>query len=148
MSLAPLEVVEKREKGQDMRVLEERAALRADAATLLDELGDTASEVAVSLGSLGIQVRPSGVDESLAARYLHAVVGADNRVKRVKVTNRSLVLQTHRRWWPTIWLPLPNPVRNFTDSMDKARTIEATEVPLQGHQGDTDDSAKPRWPGK
>jgi hypothetical protein len=124
--IAPPEVVETREKGQDMRVLEdvldERAALRADAATLLDELGDTVSEVAVSLGFLGGQVQPSGVDDSLAARYLHAVIGADNRVRRVKVTKRRLVLQTHRRWWPTICLPLPDPVRRFTASVDDRDT--------------------------
>jgi hypothetical protein len=129
-----------------MRVLEERAALRADAATLLYELGDTVSEVAVSLGSLGVQVRPLGVDDSLAARYLHAVIGADNRVKRVKVTKCSLVLQTHRRWWPTICLPLPDPVRRFTASVDKARTNEATEIPLGRNGADTDDSPRPRRP--
>jgi hypothetical protein len=136
MPWALLKIVEKREKEQAMRVLEdvleERAALRADAATLLGELGDTASEVAVSLGSLGVPVCPSGVGESLAARYLHAVVGADNRVKRVKVTKRGLVMQTHRKWWPTIWLPLPDPVRRFTAPVDKARPSGGTEIPIGG----------------
>ena len=39
-----------------MRLLAERAALREDAARLLDELGGTASEVAVSLHSMGVRV--------------------------------------------------------------------------------------------
>jgi hypothetical protein len=101
--------------------LRERAALREDAATLLGDLGDTVSEVATALGSLGVQVLPSRAGGSPVARYLHAVVGADDRVKRVTVTNRWLVLKTHRRWWPTIWLRLPHPVRRFTISVDAAR---------------------------
>jgi hypothetical protein len=109
---------------QDMGVMAERAAIREDAATLLAELGDTVSEVAVSFGSLGLQARTSGGGESPAARYLHAVVGADNRVKRVKVTPCALVLQTRRRWWPTIWVPLPDPVKRFDELVDRARTNE------------------------
>jgi hypothetical protein len=104
-----------------MHPLTERAALREDAATLMGELGDTVSEVAVSLGSLGVQVLPSCAGGSPAARYLHAVVGADDRVKGVRVTKRSLVLKTHRRWWSTIRLRLPRPAREFTISVDAAR---------------------------
>ncbi len=76
-----------------MGLLAERTALREDAARLLDELGGTVSEVAVSLGSMGIQVRPSGPSGSPAARYLHAVIGADNRVRQIKVNTRWLVLK-------------------------------------------------------
>lgn len=92
----------------------ERAALREDAARLLDELGGTVSEVAVSLGSMGIQVQPSKPNDSPAARYLHAVIGADNRVRQIKVNTRWLVLKTHRRWTPAIWMPLPDPVIRLT----------------------------------
>jgi hypothetical protein len=101
--------------------LRERTALREDATTLLGELGDTAGEVAMSLCWLGIQILPSSAGRSPAARYLHAVVGADDRVKRVTVTKRWLVLKTHRRWWSTIWLRLPKPVREFSISVDAAR---------------------------
>jgi hypothetical protein len=99
----------------------ERAALREHAATLMGELGDTVSEVATSLGSMGVQVRPSSAGDSPAARYLHAVVCADNRVKRVTVTKQWLVLKTHRRFRSTIRLRLPHPVREFTISVDAAR---------------------------
>jgi hypothetical protein len=94
--------------------LAERAALRQDAARLLDELGGTVSEVAVSLGSMGIQVRPSNPHDSAAARFLHAVIGADNRVRQVKVHTRWLVLKTDRRWSPAIWVALPHPVMRLT----------------------------------
>ena len=108
-------------KGKNMLLLTERAALREDAATLLGELGDTVSEVAAALGSLGVQVLPSSAGGPPVARYLHAVIGADDRVQRVTVTKRWLVLKTHRRWWSTIWLRLPKPVRGFTISVDAAR---------------------------
>ena len=104
-----------------MRLFAERAALREDAARLLDELGGTASEVAVSLHSMGVRVWPSSGGDSPAGRYLHAVLGADTRVKRVKVTKRWLVLKTHRRWRSTIRLRLPQPVREFTILVDAAR---------------------------
>ncbi len=103
-----------------MRLPTERAALREDAASLMGELGDTVSEVATSVGSLGVQLLPSSAGGSAVARYLHAVVGADDRVKRVTVTKRWLVLKTHRRWWSTIRLRLPQPVREFTLSVDAA----------------------------
>ena len=73
------------------------------------------SEVAESLGSMGIQVRSSSSPhDSPAARYLHAVIGGDNRVRQVKVNTRWLVLKTHRRWSPAIWMPLPAPVIQLT----------------------------------
>jgi hypothetical protein len=97
-----------------MGLLAERAALREDAARLLDELGGTVSEVAVSLASMGIQVQPSDPNDSPAARYLHAVIGADNRVRQIKVNTRWLILKTHRRWTPAIWMPIPDPVIRLT----------------------------------
>jgi hypothetical protein len=123
-----------------MRLLAERAALREDAARLLDELGGTASEVAMSLHSMGVGVRSSSGDDSPAARYLQAVVGADTRVKGIRVTKRRLVLKTHRRWCSTVRLRLPHPVKEFTISFHTAqpggadRMTEVTEVPFDGDQ--------------
>jgi hypothetical protein len=120
-----------------MRLFAERAALREDAARLIDELGGTASEVAVTLHSMG--VRPSSGGDSQAARYLHAVLGADTQVKRVRVTKRWLVLTTHRRWRSRICLHLPRPVREFTLSVDRARpnrrqNSDATSTKPNGHR--------------
>jgi hypothetical protein len=120
-----------------MRLLAGRAALHEDAARLLDELGGTVTEVAVTLASMGVGVWLSSGADSPTARYLHAVVGADCRVKRVRVTNGWLVLTTHRRWGSTIWLRLPDPVREFTSSVHRARPDQAdevTEVPFEGDQ--------------
>jgi hypothetical protein len=97
-----------------MPVLAERAALRKDATKLLNELGATVHKVTTSLACMGVQVRSSDPDDSPAARYLHAVIGGDNRVKQVKVTARRLALKTHRRWSPRIWVPLPDAVSQLT----------------------------------
>jgi hypothetical protein len=117
-----------------MRATAERAALREDATRLLDELGGTASEVAASLYSFGVKGWPSIAGDHPVARYLHVVVGADSRVRRIKVTRGWLALETHRRWRPTIWLRLPDPVRELTIMVDRARPREASEIPYEGNQ--------------
>jgi hypothetical protein len=117
-----------------MRPFAERAAFREDAARLLGELGGTASEVAVSLSSMGIGGPPSTTGDSPIARYLNAIVGADTQVKRVRVTKRWLVLETHRRWGSTIWLRLPHPVREFTVSVGGALPHESTRAPHEETQ--------------
>jgi hypothetical protein len=117
-----------------MRVLAERAALREDAARLLDELGGTAGDVAVSLYLVGVGARASNADACSLARYLHAVVGGDTRVKRVRVTKRWLALKTQRRWWSTVWVRLPHPVREFSVRVDRTRPDEPTQVPFEDNQ--------------
>jgi hypothetical protein len=112
----------------------ERAVLREDATRLLDELGGTASEVAASLSSLGVKARPSSAGDPPVARYLHAVVGADSRVRSVKVTRGWVALETHRRRRATIRLRMPDPVREFTMMVDRARPREASEIPTEGNQ--------------
>ena len=121
-----------------MRLRSERAALREDAAALLGELGGTASEVAVSLSSLGVPVERSSAADSPAARYLHAVIGADDRVKRIVVTKRRLVVKTNRRWWSTIRVRLPHPVKELTVSVDtdRAHRRRTSRATAPQHHGD------------
>lgn len=96
-----------------MRVLAERAALREDAASLLDELGGTAREVALSLCAFGPRRPASSSGGPSVASYIYVVVSADARVKRIRLTNGWLVLKPHQWWSPSIWLRLPRPVRDF-----------------------------------
>jgi hypothetical protein len=117
-----------------MRAMAERSVLREDATRLLDELGRTASEVAVSLYSVGVKARPSSAGDPPVARYLHAVVGADSRVRRIKVTRGWLALETYRRRRATIWVRLPDPVTEFTIMLDRARPRETSEIPYEGNQ--------------
>jgi hypothetical protein len=122
------------EKGKQMRAMAERTVLREDATRLLDELGGTAIEVAASLYSLGVKARPLSAGDPPVTRYLHAVVGADSRVRRIKVTEGWLALETHRRRRSTIWLRLPDPVREFTIMVDRVRPAEGSEIPYEGNQ--------------
>jgi hypothetical protein len=112
----------------------ERAVLREDATRLLDELGRTAVEVAASLYSFGVKAPSSIAGDPPVARYLHAVVGADSRVRRIKVTRGWLALETYRRRRATIWLRLPDPVREFTVMVHRSRPREASEIPYEGNQ--------------
>jgi hypothetical protein len=130
----PMKSSRRTEKGKHMRARAERAVLREDATRLLDELGATALEVAASLYSYGCKGRPSSGGDHPVARYLHAVVGTDSRVRRIKVTKGWLALETHRGRRATIWLRLPDSVREFTLMVDRARLREASEIPYEGNQ--------------
>ena len=117
-----------------MKLFSERAALREDAARLLDELGTTAGEVAYSLYLVGAATRPRNPGESPTATYLHTVVGADIRVEAITVTKRRLVMKTQRRWCSTVRVRLPRPVRELTAAVERAQSNEPTEPRLQGEQ--------------
>jgi hypothetical protein len=112
-----------------MRTMAERAALRKDAVRLLDDLGGSASAVAASLSWFGVQDQHSSAIDTPLTRYLHAVVGADFRVRRIKITRGWLALKTHRRSRATIWLRLPHPVREFTVSVHRVRSRRASLIP-------------------
>jgi hypothetical protein len=112
--------------------LAERIALREDAALLLAELGDTADEVVAFLAWMGAGVTGASGGDSLATSYLHAVIGADPRVRRVRITKRRMGLKTTRRWRSTVWVALPRPVRQFVTSVDGHSTPAATQVPPDG----------------
>jgi hypothetical protein len=118
-----------------MRLLAERSALREDAARLLDELGGTVGEVALSLFSMGIRTEQhSCAGDSPVGRYLNAIVRADSRVIRIRITKRWLGLTTHRRWGSTIWVRLPRPVSEFTVLVNRAQAKEAIGVAFEDKQ--------------
>lgn len=102
-----------------MRLLVRRAVLREDAATLLAELGETAAEVGATLGALGVG-GPERPGDCPLSRFLYAVVGSDARVKGIRLTNRSLVLETRLRTGPRVWVRLPRPVRDYVVSAQRA----------------------------
>jgi hypothetical protein len=114
-----------------MSIWAERTALREEVAILLAELGGTGGEVAAFLSAMGVQVRSSTPADSPAARYLHAVIGADTRVEEVKVARRRVTLRTSHRIWRTVRLRLPDPVRDFVASIDDPTTEGQTPVPSE-----------------
>lgn len=117
-----------------MGLLSERAALREDAARLLDELGVSPGEVAASVHSMRPQGPRCRAGEFSVSRYVHAVVGADCRVKSARVTKRWLVLKTDAHWWSTIWVQLPPAVREFTESTNRSRADAPRDLPLEDNR--------------
>jgi hypothetical protein len=53
---------------------------------------------------------------------------------RIKVTRGWLALETYRRRRATIWVRLPDRVREYTITLDKARLRETSEIPYEGNQ--------------
>jgi hypothetical protein len=112
-----------------MRVLDERAALREDAASLLGELGGTAREVALSLCASGPRDLASSSGGPGVASYISVVMSADARVKRVRLTQGWLVLKPHPWWSPSIRLRLPRPIREFITSAPREGPGRAARAP-------------------
>src|SRR5262249_22990048 len=106
----------------------ERVALRQDVEAFLGELGGTASEIAVGLHALGVQVRPERAGASAAASYIQLVIGADPRVCQVKVTRRRIALKTYGRWLATVRVGVPHPVREFVASVDAAAVTSQAQI--------------------
>ena len=96
---------------------------------MLDELGGTAGDVAVSLYLIGVRARAANTDGfggQVRPRRRGGI-----RVKRIRVTKRWLALKTPRRWWSTVWVRLPRPVREFSLSVDQTRPGGPAKVPFE-----------------
>lgn len=91
-------------------------SLRHDVTLFLDELGSTSAEVAARLADDGIRGVPGSTDSCAIAVYLHAVLGADDRVRDIHVSNGWVTVS--RRWGPGVLASQPNPVRAFIRMFD------------------------------
>ncbi len=95
----------------------ERALIKQNVANLLDQLGSTPRTVAETLQRSGVRGDPFLSSRCPLAEYLHAVVGADAHVSKVKVGLHVAVISRPRRWRPII-VPLPVAVRLFVLGFD------------------------------
>ena len=102
-----------------------RTALRAETSTLLNGLGTTVSEVVTSLEQSGVHGIPGNGTQCPVARYLHAIVGPDPRVRAIMVSGRAVTINPvtinpGRHWWSgRVVVPLPPPVRAFIEQFDR-----------------------------
>jgi hypothetical protein len=96
----------------------ERKALRRQTADLLAGLGGSSTEVASSLAGYRVHGRPRDPHGCAVAVYLHAVLGADPRVKTVKVSQASVrvTLAGRRRWVEVL---SPPAVQAFIETFDQ-----------------------------
>jgi hypothetical protein len=98
----------------------ERTAVKRNVSILLDQLGGTSQAVATSLQQAGVQGDPFLVSRCPLARYLHAVVGTEPRVGKIKVGLYKAVINGPR-WWQPMTVDLPAPVRGFVVDFDRGR---------------------------
>jgi hypothetical protein len=106
----------------------ERAVMKHDVSVLLDRLGSTPEDVAESLRRAGVRGDPFLVARCPVARYLHAVVGGEPRVGKIKVGLYKAVINGPTWWWP-ITVALPAPVRLFVLGFDRGRFPELLSQP-------------------
>lgn len=94
-----------------------RQELQQQVAELLSSLGDDPRRIADRLRADGALGTPGNVKDCAIARYLGAVVGADTRVRCVKVTNRAVVLSAKHSWRP-LRVRLTRPLQEFVVRFD------------------------------
>ena len=106
----------------------ERAVLKHDVSVLLDQLGSTPEAVGESLHRAGVRGDPFLVSRCPVARYLHAVVGAEPNVGKIKVGLYKAVINGPR-WWRPMTIGLPIPVRLFVLGFDRGQFPELLSQP-------------------
>lgn len=106
-----------------------RAALRNETSALLHELGPTVTDVVANLTRSGVRGVPGNGTDCPVARYLHAVVGPDPRVRAIMVSARAVIINPvtinpGRHFWSRrVVVPLPTPVRGFIGDFDRAAYV-------------------------
>jgi hypothetical protein len=98
----------------------ERAVTKRNVSILLDQLGSSPETVARSLKRAGVQGYPFLGAHCPIARYLHAVVGVEPGLGKVKVGLCRASINAPHWWWP-ISVALPVPVRLFVLAFDRGQ---------------------------
>jgi hypothetical protein len=83
---------------------------------LIDSLGTTRSEVAMTLERHGVRAAPGR--RGPVACFLEAVIGADPNVKSVAVDPQAVVVELRAWWRPAVVVTQPCVVRAFTIAFD------------------------------
>jgi hypothetical protein len=99
----------------------ERATVRRQTEQLLGNLGGSPGQVAATLAGSAVRGVPANSRECAVAVYLGAVVGADTRVRGVKVCKSEVLVERTGWWRRSVVVPLPTSVRQFIAAFD-ART--------------------------
>jgi hypothetical protein len=111
--------------------MRERAVTKRNVSILLDQLGSTPERVAVSLQRAGVQGYPFLGAHCPVARYVHAVVGVEPGIGKVKIGLSRATLNAPHWWWP-ISVSLPVPVRLFVLAFDRGQFPELLLWPESG----------------
>jgi hypothetical protein len=103
------------------RLTHRRGELRAQVGQVLRSLGDSEQEVAGRLEAAGVRGRPGDPGDCALAVYVSAVVGADPRVRAVRVVPVQVRIKLDRRWRPPLTVPLPKALRRVVLAFDCGR---------------------------
>jgi hypothetical protein len=101
----------------------ERLVTKRNISILLDQLGSTPETVARSLQRAGVHGDPFLGAHCPIARYLHAVVGVEPGIGKVKIGLCRATVNAPHWWWP-ISVALPLPVRLFVLAFDRGQFPE------------------------
>jgi hypothetical protein len=103
--------------------MRERAVTKRNVSILLDQLGSTPERVAASLQRAGVQGYPFLGAHCPVARYVHAVVGIEPDIGKVKIGLSRATINAPHWWWP-ISVSLPVPIRLFVLAFDRGQFPE------------------------
>lgn len=103
--------------------MRERAVTKRNVSILLDQLGTTPERVAASLEGAGVQGYPFLGAHCPIARYVHAVVGIEPGIGKVKIGLSRATINAPHWWWP-ISVSLPVPIRLFVLAFDRGQFPE------------------------
>jgi hypothetical protein len=111
--------------------MRERAVTKRNVSILLDQLGSTPERVAASLQRAGVQGYPFLGAHCPIARYVHAVVGVEPGIGKVKIGLSRATINAPHWWWP-ISVSLPVPIRLFVLAFDRGQFPELLLSPEAG----------------
>lgn len=101
----------------DDRILSRRE-LRSSIRRLLDQLGNSPTEIASNLASLDVRGCRKNTSNCAIARYLGAVIGGEQSIVGISVTERTLYVSRVGRAWP-LWVRFPKAVSTFISAFDQ-----------------------------
>ncbi|HLI16275.1 MAG TPA: hypothetical protein VKV23_09525 [Acidimicrobiales bacterium] len=98
-----------------------RGTMKRQCRDLLAGLGRSAREVASSLEAAGVRATARDPEGCAVAVYLRAILGADERVRSLQVSESNVLIRPSPRWRLAVVVPLPQPVREFIAAFDAER---------------------------
>ena len=107
-----------------------RSQLREQLDALLNNLGSTDDDIALTLSFAGVKGVPGSSRGSAMARYLNAVVAFDPRIASISITSsRVAVICTH--WWVRdVIIPTPPCVSSFLIRFDRRDVADLLATPV------------------
>lgn len=109
--------------------MSQRREMREGLQDVLVQLGASAETITERLGATGVRGTPNSPEQCVLARYLHAVVGGDRSILKVRVGRRSVRVDFVPLWARSIVLPLSSPLQRFIAAFDGGEIVSLIDEP-------------------